>query len=262
MKLGLLIAASVLLLFPVIIYAQEIIITGPDRSALVENRVYTIAWDSREVDNVVVVAQGSRTPVGEELRGEFLIPMSDIVSANQGEMLCVLPWIDATKFHIVIIGYDSEGNEIASAAREYGFRPAVLANRTHDGLYLDLSKRVDQRLYVQKGGKITHAYLSSSSAAYDWRARNSHTKAPHDHAGVYKVLDKKPNHYSSLFRVNMPWAMRYHGGHFIHATSPNQYFALGGPASSGCNRLTWTDAKELYHMTPVGTRVEVIGPNG
>jgi len=56
--------------------------------------------------------------------------------------------------------------------------------------------------------------------------------------------------------------MRYLSGHFIHATSPNLYKFLGEPASHGCNRLTKTDAKALYDATPLGTRVEVIGPNG
>jgi len=76
------------------------------------------------------------------------------------------------------------------------------------------------------------------------------------------VLEKKRSHWSTLFNVRMPWAMRYHGGHYIHATSPNLYRLLGRPASHGCNRLTHRDARELYQTTPLGTRVEVVGPDG
>lgn len=244
------------------VQAQEVMLTGPDVEGMVEGTEHLVAWQVDGVESIMIIAHGMRTPVGKEQRGRFEVPIVEYMPADSGEVWWVVPWIDSLDFFITVIGYDSQGQEVASDSRAFRFRPAVLADRFRDGIYLDLSKRVNQRLYYQKGGRITHAYLSSSSAEYQWRARNSHTKAPHDHAGVFKVLDKKRNHYSSLFRVDMPWAMRYHGGHFIHATSPNQYFALGGPASSGCNRLTWTDAKELYDMTPVGTRVEVIGPNG
>lgn len=60
----------------------------------------------------------------------------------------------------------------------------------------------------------------------------------------------------------MRYSLRYHGGHYIHATTRNYYSALGQPASHGCNRLTLEDARALYLMTPIGARVEVIGPSG
>ena len=143
-----------------------------------------------------------------------------------------------------------------------GFRPVVLEKRAADGIYLDLHKRTDQRLYVQKNGKLVKAYLSSSSENYLWLPPNRHLNKPHDHAGVFRVLSKEPDHMSRLFAVHMRWAMRYLGGHFIHATNRNLYRNLGRAASHGCNRLTLYDAKQLYDATPVGTRVEVIGPGG
>lgn len=246
-----------------LVYAQEISITAPARFAMQEGEDYRIEWNTKgDVESVSVVAHGPRTPLGSESRGDFEIVIAESVPADQEDVDWTVPWIDAASFFIKLKGFDSEGKQVAITERGYGFRPEVMADRMEDGIFLDLHKQTDQRLYVQENYKITHAYLSSSSKDYYWLPASRHINAPHDHAGVYSVLEKKRLHHSRLFDVDMPYAMRYHSGHFIHATSPNLYINLGIPASSGCNRMTEKDARELYNMTPVGTRVEVIGPDG
>jgi hypothetical protein len=238
----------------------SISIDGPDRYAMLEGQTYAITWRSDGIETVSVVAYGDLTPLGTASRGDFSIVIAENVPAATGRVEWKTPWIDAKSFFIKLKAYGSDGSSIDSTARGYGFRPAVLAKRTRDGIYLDLHKPVNHRIYVQKDGRITHAYLSSSSENYLWRPANVHPSKPHDHAGVYRVLSKTRSHWSTMFNVEMPWAMRYHGGHFIHATIPRLYSLLGSPASNGCNRMTMKDARELYMMTPIGTRVEVIGP--
>jgi lipoprotein-anchoring transpeptidase ErfK/SrfK len=241
--------------------SRDITLTGPNREAMLQGETYLITWTTSEsIESVNVVASGHNTPLGDKSRGDFVLQIAESVPSDQRQLAWKVPWIDARVFLIKIEGYDSTGQLIATAEREYVFRPRSLANRTKDGIYLDLSTRNRQRLYVQKNYKITHVYLSSSSETYLWLPPGKHIKTPHDHAGVFSVLEKKLLHKSKLFNVDMPYAMRYHGGHFIHATSPEMYAYLGQPASSGCNRLTLHDARELYAMTPLGTRVEVIGP--
>ncbi|MBI2843329.1 MAG: L,D-transpeptidase [Armatimonadetes bacterium] len=242
--------------------AETLSITGPNRSAILEGETYTISWAAVGLRSVSIVAHGKRTPLGEKSRGSFSFAIAEQAPAGVRFANWTVPWIDAVTFYIKAKGYNLQGRLVAVDEVSYGFRPAVLANRMQDGLYLDLHKRSDQRLYVQRDYKITHAYISSSSENYLWRPPGSHIKAPHDHAGVFSILEKKPVHWSTLFQVRMPWAMRYHGGHFVHATSRNLYRYLGRPASHGCNRLTNYDARKLYHMTPLGTRIEVIGPEG
>ncbi|HEY3298101.1 MAG TPA: L,D-transpeptidase, partial [Armatimonadota bacterium] len=213
-------------------------------------------------EGVNVFIYGRRTPLGKTSRGDFIIPIAERIPPAQGLVAFTLPWIDSDKFFIKIKEYDGSGILIAAAEKEYRFRPAVLENRLKDGIYLDLHQRVNQRLYVQKDRRITHVYLCSSSENYRWLPPKSHPSVPHDHAGVFKVLDKKLDHYSKLYEVHMRWSMHYLSGHFIHATYPNLYRKLGRPASHGCNRLTRSDAEELYKATPTGTRVEVIGTKG
>ena len=244
-------------------HGQGVQVVGPNRFAMLEGATYTIVWTAREpVDSVSVIATGHKTPLGSRSRGDFVIQIAESIPAEEGRIEWVVPWIDADSFFIKLKGYDESGQLVTTTQRGYGFRPQVMANRMEDGIFLDLHTRDRQRLYVQRDYRITRAYLSTSSREYDWRPPDSHIKAPHDHAGVFSVLEKKMLHRSVLFGVDMPYAMRYHGGHFIHATSPNLYQYLGAAASSGCNRLTLEDARELYITTPVGTRVEIVGPDG
>ncbi|MHB0913664.1 MAG: L,D-transpeptidase [Armatimonadota bacterium] len=240
--------------------AQSIALTGPNRQAMLEGTTYPISWSSDGIASVSVVASGERTPLGRRSRGAFVIVVAQGVPASAGSVAWTVPWVDSWQLLVKVKGYDSTGRLVANEARPYGFRPAVLADRTVDGLYLDLHERKNQRLYVQKNYQIVRAYLSSSSENYCWLPSGRHVPKPHDHAGVFWVLSKKRSHWSSQFHVWMPYAMRYHGGHFVHATSPNLYDKLGRPASHGCNRLTRDDARELYYSIPIGTRVEVIGP--
>lgn len=242
--------------------AADITITGPNRDAFVQGHVYRITWECEGLQTVNVLVSGTNTPMGNKARGEFVLIAAEGVPAQGEGADWEVPWIDSREFAIRLDGYDPSGQRVVQAQRTYRFRPAVLENRLIDGIYLALHRPENQRLYVQKNQKITHVYLSTSSNNYLWSPKSIHPKEPHDHAGVFRVLSKTRSHWSRMFNVEMPFAMRYFGGHFIHATSGNLYPYLGGPASSGCNRLTFRDARELYQMTPIGTRVEIIGPDG
>ena len=243
-------------------HAQTVTLTGPARVGMTEGHTYPITWSADGVQSVSLLAYGSRTKMGRKSRGDFLISISDGVPAGSGSFEWTVPWIDAGEFFLKAKGYNASGQVVATDIQGYSFRPSVLAERLADGIYLDLSKRVRQRLYVQRDGKITRVYMTTSSQNYNWKPRGSHPRRAHDHAGVFKILEKTPNHWSTLYDVPMRWAMRYYSGHYIHATSRNLYDELGGPASHGCNRMTRHDAHELYRMTPIGMRVEVIGPDG
>ena len=241
-------------------FGQAVSVSEPRQAELVEGKTYSIEWLAGGGETVKIKINGTRTPLGKASRGDFSIVVAENVSAAQGTYSFVLPWIDANEFKIRVEEYDGSGHLIASGDHGYSFRPEILADRLLDGIYLDLHLHVNQRLYVQKDGKITKIYISSSSKKYHWLPPNRHIPEPHDHAGVFKVLSKETDHWSDEYEVDMYWAMRYLSGHYIHATSANLYRYLGRPSSHGCNRLTRYDAQEIYKATPVGTRVEIIGP--
>jgi D-alanyl-D-alanine carboxypeptidase len=77
-------------------------------------------------------------------------------------------------------------------------------------------------------------------------------------AGLYRVIAKEENHFSSFGRVYMPYSMQFQGNFFIHG--PTRY-PDGTPTSAtysgGCIRLALEDAKELYRLVGKGTPVLV-----
>lgn len=77
-------------------------------------------------------------------------------------------------------------------------------------------------------------------------------------AGLYKIVSKEKNHFSSFGRVYMPWSMQFQGNFFIHG--PTRY-PDGTPTAStysgGCIRLALDDAEEIYRLADVGTPVLV-----
>lgn len=258
-KLFLLVSLCVLLLASAA-FSQSLTVSGPSHSVLAEDETCTFSWNAGGMETVNIVLEGTRTPLGKATRGKFSIPIANRIPAPVGEFTYIIPWIDSDRFSIVFKGYDSNGGLVATSSKTYGFRPAILADRPLDGIYVDLHHRVNQRLYVQKNERVSRIYICSSSQNYCWLPSNNHPDGPHDHAGVFKVIQKSPVYRSQEFDVDMHWAMRYLSGHFIHATSKRLYKYLGRPSSHGCNRMTISDAQQLYEMTPLGTRVEIIGP--
>ena len=77
-------------------------------------------------------------------------------------------------------------------------------------------------------------------------------------AGLYKIISKEENHFSSFGRVYMPWSMQFQGNFFIHG--PTRY-PDGSPTSftysGGCIRLSLDDAEEIYRLAEKGTPVLV-----
>jgi hypothetical protein len=230
----------------------------PEKSQLVEGEKYFFQWNQRGIESVSIVAEGDLTDIPQGSRGRFQIVVADAVPAGWGKYSWIVPFLDTINFRVEATAYNAAGLPVAKDERVYKFRPDILKDRHKDGIYIDVRTRDRQRLYVLKGGRLYRSYLTSGADTNAYYPRHIHPKRSHDHYGVFKVAWKTPIWYSRLYQVNMPWAMNYWNGHFIHATSSNFYHKLGRAASHGCNRLERSQARELYRMTPVGTRVEII----
>lgn len=240
-------------------HCQDLYMSGPQQPELTEGQPYEMDWSAGGAETVDIYVSGQRIQMRGQSRGAFEVLVAKGVPAVQGSYSLTVPSVDSTKLTITIIGRDGSGKKVSAGHHDYRYRPSVMASRLDDGIYVDLHRKINQRLYVQNSGVITKAYICSSSEAYHWLPMNVHPKDPHDHAGVFKVLDKAELIHSHQFDVDMPWALHYLSGHYIHATSPNFYRLLGQPASHGCIRLSREDAHALFDATSVGTRVEVIG---
>lgn len=232
---------------------------GPTPRQLSEGRTYDIAWTSVGLHRVTVEADGDLISRPGSPRGEFSIVVAKDVPAERGRVSWTVPFLDTTRFTVHVNGYDDEGRLVATDSRVYLFRPEVLRNRTANGIYVDLRKSDRHRLYRLHNNVVTHAYLTSGSRSGVFLPKTSDSSKPHDHVGVFRVTYKNPMYWSNEYQVWMTHAMRFWKGHFVHGTYPSEYHLLGRPASSGCIRLDRTNAKELYELTPIGTRVEVFG---
>jgi len=68
--------------------------------------------------------------------------------------------------------------------------------------------------------------------------------------GNFKITFKKADYRSRIFGAPMPYAMNFYRGFFIHAG-----LLPGYPASMGCVRMIYAEAKKLYQWVGIGTRV-------
>lgn len=251
----------VFLLITTAVSGQEarLTLTGPAANQLVEGREYDVTWTGSGIETVTVVADGSLISLPGSPRGDFNETVVERTTAVPGKAVWRVPFLDTLRFRIRITGYDSHGQPVAEDVRVYRFRPAILRNRTANGIYIDLRGTEKQRLYRLQDNVVTNAYLTSGSRSHYFLPKTRDSAKIHDHYGVFRVIQKYPMYWSNTYSVWMTHAMRFWKGHFIHGTYPDQYYLLGRPASSGCIRLHRKDAKELYKLTPVGTRVEIFG---
>ncbi|HWQ60147.1 MAG TPA: L,D-transpeptidase [Candidatus Fimivivens sp.] len=71
--------------------------------------------------------------------------------------------------------------------------------------------------------------------------------------GTFRILNKEKNHWSNLYRVQMPYSLRYFNGQFLHFG-----VLVGGTSSSGCVHLLYESAVRIYKWMQVGDRVVIM----
>lgn len=76
--------------------------------------------------------------------------------------------------------------------------------------------------------------------------------------GNFRVLSKHDLHFSSIYKVWMPYSIRYSGGFYLHGWPywPNGR-RLTSVYSGGCMRFYDEDIKKIYDWADVGTPVSV-----
>jgi len=114
----------------------------------------------------------------------------------------------------------------------------------------------DQHFYAWEGNKLVYSFATSTGLP----GRDTAT-------GHYRVLDKIPMAYSSIYRLKMPyWLGIYYVGRVengIHAlpirTDGSVMWGglLGTKQSYGCVILETTAAKHVYDWAEIGTPVDI-----
>jgi len=116
----------------------------------------------------------------------------------------------------------------------------------------------EQRLRAYEDDQLIYEFVCSTSSTGHVVGTDTNPNEPHDHVGVFDVMEKDIDKFSNTYQVPMPFALRYFGGHYIHATHGAEEIAkLGTPASHGCVRLSPQDAETLFTWAKVGDTIIV-----
>lgn len=100
----------------------------------------------------------------------------------------------------------------------------------------------NQRLWAFMDGRLHQRYLVSTG------------QIDHDtRAGWFSVYSRQKKHHSSLYDVDMPFALFFSGGQAIHSSTALRQ--LGRPASHGCVRLPRRHAQALFDDSAIGRPV-------
>lgn len=159
--------------------------------------------------------------------------------------------VQPTKNDTVILGQPSGDELVGRTAVKVDGKWQIGVDQDPRLVRVDIKQ---QRLYYYRGGKLIYKFKCSTSITGKVMPSDQHPDTPHDHIGVFFIGAKYVKRWSREWKVWMPWALQYIGGHYIHGTTEVQN--LGSAASHGCIRLHPRDAKLLYSEVRVGDRVE------
>jgi hypothetical protein len=111
---------------------------------------------------------------------------------------------------------------------------------------------VGMQIHLKENGNILKSYPIKSKGL-----PGSYWETP---GGIYKVLEKEGDRYSTMGNVYMPWSMQIFGNYFIHGWP---YYKDGHPVpegySGGCIRLDNESAKEIYEFVHLDTKIVIMG---
>ena len=147
------------------------------------------------------------------------------------------PGMSTSRYHRYPINF--------AATQGYLFLMRVLLGRDPDAepdtlVTVDLSS---QRAWVTKNGKVI-ASTSVSTGREGYRTPS----------GRYVITDKHRSHTSTLYHCAMPWFMRLN----CSAIGLHSGYVTGSPASHGCIRLPYDQAKLFFSLTGVGDEVQIV----
>jgi ankyrin repeat protein len=110
-----------------------------------------------------------------------------------------------------------------------------------DQLHIEISLASQHVTLIKDGVSVFNTICSTGREGYS------------THAGDYVITDKDRNHFSTIYKVEMPYFMRLNCLDFgMHeGVVPNH------PASHGCIRLPGDAARKFFTEIPIGTLVTV-----
>lgn len=130
------------------------------------------------------------------------------------------------------------------------FVNVIVINKANQG-------RDKQTLRYFRYGKLVLQTLVSTGREQQEGGPGSSTKPTRPYfsttgVGYFPPTWLKENHYSTLWKTDMPWTIFFNGGIAIHEAPANAESKLGSRASGGCVRVSRTVAREIFNLTRDG----------
>lgn len=218
----------------------------------------TVSWkQSGPIAWVKLYYEGERCKLGGRDRGNFDGLIGDDKISATTSVTWKVPWLDGTSLILHVVAFDADGKRLTEAERKVRLLPRELKTKL-PGTCVAVIKRV-QRLYYFVDGETRRMHIVSTAASGYWTPTMRPGSYDRRYGQMGRVFNKYERPKSQQYQVYMPWwmAITSSGSHGLHATSPNLYDRLGSPASHGCVRQHWEDARVLYSVVKVGTPVYV-----
>lgn len=234
-----------------------LLLSPADGDDWVEGSTVTVRWlSSGPIRKVRIYYSYERCKFAERSRGDVGVVLADMIPDSNQFTWARVPWLDTASVRLRIAGYDAEGNRVASDEIGLGFRPRELVGLPDTCIAI---VKKHQRLYYLRGGKVVRMHIISTAASGYWTPTMKPGSYDRRRGAMGKVFSKSTCAWSRMYNCAMPYwmAITSSGSHGIHATSPPFYGRLGRPASHGCVRQHRTDARILFGMVAVGTKVYV-----
>ncbi|MCM2278237.1 MAG: L,D-transpeptidase [Oligoflexia bacterium] len=146
---------------------------------------------------------------------------------------------------------DSLGQETRMSPFSRAQTQAQLANHTSRRVQIFVHKSMKERGYQYLQVFVDGAleYDAPTSTAWE-RFAKAKTRSYQAYTPVGKFVPDgmEPRRFSNTWQVWLKYVIRFSGGIWIHATTPDHYLELGSPASGGCVRLHPNDASVVYDI--------------
>jgi lipoprotein-anchoring transpeptidase ErfK/SrfK len=193
--------------------------------------------------------------------GIGVLPSAARAAAPSPDLLTApLEHVDELSPAEILDGLPSDELPSVEAASKTAVAPRLVIT-VHKSIYAASHGAQKQFLSVALDGKVIHNFPCSTAKERRVVSPSGRVYYARTPSGTFPVTHMDKNYYSRTWKVRMPFAVFFHGGVAIHATSPSHYAELGKPASGGCVRLGRTNAQTVYDLvTQVGasrTRIVV-----
>lgn len=218
----------------------------------------TVSWkQAGPIAWVKLYYEGERCKLGGQDRGRFDGLIGDEKISDTTTVTWKVPWLDGTSLILHVVAFDASGHRLTEAERKVRLLPRELRAKIAPTC-VAVVKRV-QRLYYFVDGETKLMHIVSTAAPGYLTPTMRPGSYDRRYGQMGRVFNKYERPKSHQYQVYMPWwlAITSSGSHGLHATSPNLYDRLGSPASHGCVRQHYDDARNLYSVVKIGTPVYV-----